>query len=140
MGLVRDDEGVLRVGLPVTPLGVGGMVDGTARDTEDVRQHHGAAAAVGIEGADPASGTGRGRLRRFVVGAAVWLGGRDRRRGIAEQVDNTALPRWAARLTACAGALLIDGGRSLVGDLDPAVLRSGGARGRHLVPFRRARA
>nr|WP_133998450.1 hypothetical protein [Streptomyces sp. 846.5] len=33
----------------------------------------------------------------FVVGAAAWVGGRDRRRGIGEQVDITPLPRWAAR-------------------------------------------
>lgn len=35
----------------------------------------------------------------FVVGAAAWVGGRDRRRGIGEQVDITPLPRWAGRLT-----------------------------------------
>lgn len=33
----------------------------------------------------------------FVVGAAAWVGGRDRRRGVGEQVDITPLPRWAAR-------------------------------------------
>ncbi|WP_075016803.1 hypothetical protein [Actinacidiphila rubida] len=33
----------------------------------------------------------------FAVGAAAWVGGRDRRRGIVEQVDITALPRWAGR-------------------------------------------
>lgn len=36
----------------------------------------------------------------FVVGAAAWAAGRDRRRGIGEQVDITPLPRWAGRLTA----------------------------------------
>ncbi|WP_225847756.1 hypothetical protein [Streptomyces sp. HPF1205] len=35
----------------------------------------------------------------FVVGAAAWIGGRDRRRGIGEQVEVTPLPRWAGRLT-----------------------------------------
>lgn len=35
----------------------------------------------------------------FAVGAAAWVGGRDRRRGIGEQVDITPLPRWAGRLT-----------------------------------------
>ncbi|MGW0633366.1 hypothetical protein [Streptomyces sp. NPDC002758] len=35
----------------------------------------------------------------FVVGAAAWIGGRDHRRGIGEQVDVTPLPRWAGRLT-----------------------------------------
>ncbi|HEY3479723.1 MAG TPA: hypothetical protein VGL02_12570 [Streptomyces sp.] len=34
----------------------------------------------------------------FVVGAAAWVAGRDHRRGIAEQVDITPLPRWAGRL------------------------------------------
>ncbi|MFI1093704.1 hypothetical protein [Streptomyces sp. NPDC020917] len=36
----------------------------------------------------------------FAVGAAAWVGGRDRRRGIREQVDITPLPRWAGRLAA----------------------------------------
>ncbi|WP_377267700.1 hypothetical protein [Peterkaempfera sp. SMS 1(5)a] len=34
----------------------------------------------------------------FAVGAAAWVGGRDRRRGVVEQVDITPLPRWAGRL------------------------------------------
>lgn len=34
----------------------------------------------------------------FAVGAAAWVGGRDRRRGVGEQVDITPLPRWAGRL------------------------------------------
>lgn len=33
----------------------------------------------------------------FVMGAAAWAGGRDRRRTIGEQVNITALPRWAGR-------------------------------------------
>ncbi|MFC1438940.1 hypothetical protein ABUW04_11770 [Streptacidiphilus sp. N1-10] len=41
----------------------------------------------------------------FVIGAAAWAGGRDRRRGTDEQVGATALPRWAARLTTCTAAL-----------------------------------
>ena len=36
----------------------------------------------------------------FAVGAAAWVGGRDHRRGIREQVDITPLPRWAGRLAA----------------------------------------
>lgn len=35
----------------------------------------------------------------FVVGAAAWMGAREGRRGTAEQVMVTALPRWAGRLT-----------------------------------------
>jgi hypothetical protein len=38
----------------------------------------------------------------FVAGAAAWAGARDGRRGTAEQVAITALPRWAARLSAWA--------------------------------------
>ncbi|WP_042405465.1 hypothetical protein [Streptacidiphilus carbonis] len=40
----------------------------------------------------------------FVVGAAAWIGGRDRRRGIGEQVDSTPLPRWAGRTAAWAAS------------------------------------
>ena len=38
----------------------------------------------------------------FVAGAAAWAASRDGRRGTGDQVAVTALPRWAARLTAWA--------------------------------------
>lgn len=38
----------------------------------------------------------------FVAGAAAWTGSRDGRRGTAEQVATTPLPRWAARLSSWA--------------------------------------
>lgn len=34
----------------------------------------------------------------FIAGAAAWMGSRDGRRGVADQVAVTTLPRWAGRL------------------------------------------
>jgi hypothetical protein len=42
----------------------------------------------------------------FVAGAAAWTGSRDGRRGTAEQVATTPLPRWAARLSGWAALAL----------------------------------
>jgi len=38
----------------------------------------------------------------LLAGAAAWAGSRERRRGMADLVGMTALPRWAGQLAACA--------------------------------------